>query len=337
MDPETSKIIVELQLADINDLFDDLYNETKIPSGDARTSFEIMRQDLEQQLQILEGQVLLLKILREEHENRVAFSRLLEEEKQAINDHQLAMQLVGRAVSDRDVTKRADYEASLCDAAECCSDEQWNMARELYTAAFGHQLANSAPLDGIRTAKAGDKKGPPKATILGSDALTKRCACMEVVSSKNTLALECKPEAHTYCRICLIDLFTSALDNTSLFPPRCCKLSIPLEICRVILPKKVVKSFDLKVEELATPNPTYCSNADCSKFIRSKDVKAGVGSCAFCKRRICSRCKSSEHKGLCPSDPHVQLLMDVARRSRWQQCAKCKNMVELEQGCFHMT
>jgi hypothetical protein len=29
--------------------------------------------------------------------------------------------------------------------------------------------------------------------------------------------------------------------------------------------------------------------------------------------------------------------MDMARRSRWQQCTKCNNMVELEQGCFHMT
>jgi hypothetical protein len=91
MDPETAKVIVELQLADINGLFDGLYDEADIPIGDAHTSFQIMRQDLEQQLQILEGLFLLLKILREEHENRVAFSRLLEEEKQAASDHQLAM------------------------------------------------------------------------------------------------------------------------------------------------------------------------------------------------------------------------------------------------------
>lgn len=337
MDPDSAKVAVELQLADINGLFDGLYDDVEIPTGDARTSFQIMRQDLEQQLQILEGQVLLLKILREEHETRVAFSGLLKEEKQAAGDHQLAMQLAGRAVSDPDVKQCADYEASLCDAPECCSDEQWAMARELYAAAFERQLDDRAPLNGIRTVEASDVKGTAKATILGSNALTKCCACMEVVSSKDTLTLECKPEAHTYCRICLVDLFTSALDNTSLFPPRCCRLPIPLDTCRVILPKELVKNFDLKVEELATPNPTYCSNAECSKFIRSKEIKADVGSCVFCNHKTCLRCKGSEHKGLCPSDPHVQLLMDVARRSRWQQCTKCNNMVELEQGCFHMT
>jgi E3 ubiquitin-protein ligase RNF144 len=337
MDPETAKVAVELQIADINGLFDGLYDKADIPNGDARTSFQIMRKDLEQQLQILEGQLLLLKILREEHEGRVAFSRLLEEEKQAISDHQLSMELAGGAVSDPDFKQCSDDETTLCGAPECGSDEQWDMARELYAAAFDRQPTDRASLHRIRTAEAGNVKGKTKAMILGSDVLTKCCACMEVVSSKNTLTLECKPEVHTYCRVCLIDLFTSALDNTSLFPPRCCRLPIPLDTCRAILPKELVKSFDIKVEELATPNPTYCSNAECSKFLRSKDIKAEVGTCVFCKHKTCLRCKGSDHEGLCPSDPHVQLLMDVARRSRWQQCTKCNNMVELEQGCFHMT
>jgi hypothetical protein len=29
-------------------------------------------------------------------------------------------------------------------------------------------------------------------------------------------------------------------------------------------------------------------------------------------------------------------LMDLAKRSNWQQCTKCSNMVELTRGCFHM-
>ena len=337
MDPKTAKIIVELQLADIDDLLNGLYGEADIPNGDTRTSFQIMRQDLQQQLQILNDQIFLLKILSEEHKNRIAFSRLLEEEKQAVGDHQLAIQLAGRAASDSDVKQRSDYEASLCRARELCSDEQWDMAQELYATAFDRQPENRASSNTSQTMKAGDMKSATKITILGSDMLTKCCACMEVVSSKDTLVLECKPEAHTYCRVCLIDLFTSAIDNTSLFPPRCCRLPVPLDICRVILPKELVKNFDLKVEELATPNPTYCSNAECSKFIHSKEIRADVGLCVFCKQRTCIRCKNFEHEGLCPNDPHVQLLMDVARRSRWQQCTKCHHMVELVQGCFHMT
>jgi hypothetical protein len=66
MDPKTAKIIVELQLADIDGLLNGLYDEADILHGDTRTSFQIVRQDLQQQLQILNDQILLLKILREE-------------------------------------------------------------------------------------------------------------------------------------------------------------------------------------------------------------------------------------------------------------------------------
>ena len=99
----------------------------------------------------------------------------------------------------------------------------------------------------------------------------------------------------------------------------------------------MVKEFDLKVEELAHPNPTYCCSIECAQFIRAKDIKNDVGTCVFCKNNTCVLCKGEEHDGLCPKDPHVVLLMDIANRSRWQQCSRCKNMVELAVGCFHMT
>lgn len=337
MDPATAKLAVELQLHDIADLLNGLYDEDELPEGDARSSFHILQDDLNQQLEVLECQVLVLKILKEEHDNRVAFSKLLEDEKRAVADHQLAMRLAGMTISDPEVKQGAEYEANLCDASECDNDEQWDMAKELYTGVIEHEIMDRAPLNGIRTVKAGEVKSSSKSKVLGSEALTKCCACMEVVPSKDTLTLRCEPEPHTYCRGCLVDLFSSALFNTTLFPPRCCRLPISLDTCRAVLPKTLIKKFDLKVEELATPNPTYCANADCSEFISPKAIKAEVGTCVYCKDKTCARCKNAAHKGLCPSDPHVQLLMDCAKRSKWQQCTKCKNMVELVQGCFHMT
>ena len=338
MDPATAMVAIQLQLDDIDDLLDGLYDSIDLPDGDARTSFEMMQKDLQQQLQIFEGQVLTLKILRGEHESRVAFSRLLEEERQAASDHQLAMRLAGLAVSDPEVNCGETYEANLRSVSDDGGDEQWEMAKELYAAAFERELGDRAPLNGIRTVQAGQAKSTRKSKVLGSETLTKCCVCMEVVASKNTLTLACQPEAHTYCRPCLVDLFTSALTNTTLFPTRCCRIPVPLDTCRVLLPKKLVKDFDLKVEELATPNPTYCANAECSKFIRPKDIKAEIGTCIFCNEKTCVCCKRAGHdKSLRPSDPHVQLLMDVAKRSRWQQCIKCNNMVELAPGCFHMT
>jgi E3 ubiquitin-protein ligase RNF144 len=326
MHSETAKIAVELQLADINSLLNnDLYDEVDIPSGDTRTSLQIMRQDLEQQLQVLEGKDFLVQVLREEHKNRATFSSLLKQERQAVGDHRLAMQLAGMSSDNPDIQQSADYEATLCNAPDDCIGEQWKpeaweLEQELYVTTPEHELTDRAPLN-----------SDPGATLLEC------CVCMEAVPSTSALTLKCKPEAHTYCHACLIDLFTSALANPLLCPPRCCKIPFPVDICQAILPKELIKDFDLKVEELATPNPTHCSNAKCSKFIRPKDIKRDLGFCVFCKETTCVHCKGSEHEGLCPSDPHTQLLMDMAKSSKWQQCTNCKNMVELGQGCFHMT
>lgn len=67
MGPNTAKLAIELQLSDIDDLLYSLYDTEDLPDGDARTSFELMRGDLQEQLRILEGQMLTLRILKEEH------------------------------------------------------------------------------------------------------------------------------------------------------------------------------------------------------------------------------------------------------------------------------
>lgn len=335
MDTATAKLAVELQLEDINDLLDGLYDEEEIPDCDSRSSFLVLRYDLQRQLQVLEGQILTLKILREEYDNRIAFSRLLEEERQAVTDHQLAVELAGVTVDNHNHERSDDYETSLCNASDFDEDEQWDMARELYTAAFARDMTDRVSHDEFAATDC-EVKAVTGPDILGTKTLVKCCACMDVVVTKKTLTLECKPEPHSYCRKCLVDLFKSAINNPTLFPPRCCKLPVPLATCRAVLPKDLIKKFDLKTEELATPDPTYCSNADCSEFIRPQDIKAEIATCAFCKHETCARCKCAKHEGLCPSDPHVQLLMDVAKRSKWQSCAKCNNMVELIEGCFHM-
>jgi E3 ubiquitin-protein ligase RNF144 len=140
-------------------------------------------------------------------------------------------------------------------------------------------------------------KETPSKEILGSDALTECCACMEAVPSKNILTLKREPEAHEYCRQCLVNILASAIDDPTLFPPRCCRLSIPLDECHALLPKELVKLFDLKVEELATPNPTYCSNAQCSQCMRSQEIKADMGTCVSCAEKTCVRCKCKAHEG----------------------------------------
>jgi E3 ubiquitin-protein ligase RNF144 len=160
------------------------------------------------------------------------------------------------------------------------------------------------------------------------------CACMEMRLKKHIVTLGC---GHDYCRICHVSLFRNAIADPTLFPPQCCGVPLPLETSLPLLPGDLVKKVDLKAEELATPNPTHCSNADCAEFLRSQEIQGDVGTCPFCGEETCVQCKSKSHEGFCQSDPEVQRLIDAAKRSRWQQCTKCRNMVELSSGCFHMT
>jgi hypothetical protein len=93
LDPVTAKLAVELQLSDINATLMGLTNNP--PEGDKLAAFQDMRDNLQVILQILEGQVLALNILKNDHASRVTFERLRQEESQASRDHNMATQLAG--------------------------------------------------------------------------------------------------------------------------------------------------------------------------------------------------------------------------------------------------
>lgn len=338
IDPRTAKVAIQLQLEDIAEILRTIDKSMGQGAIDGVANLDRIQHDLVQQLMELESQILVISILRTEHQERVTIENLLNEEKQIAGDHELAMGLAGLSLSGADTASRP-LDTPYNDE----DDAQWEMAKQLYTSAFDqdnidsapeensvqHIVADRSPYQGLRTIAADEAR-----KTLSSEVLAKCNACFEPWPVKDTIHLHCM---HIYCRTCLLDLFTSAILNPTLFPPRCCRQPIPLETCRAMLPKELIKDFDLKVEELATPNPTYCANADCSKFIRPKEIVDDIGSCVFCEHKTCIQCKNKSHDGLCPNDPHVQLLMDVAKRSKWQVCNNCNNMVELETGCFHMT
>jgi hypothetical protein len=123
MDQKKARLAAVIQLVDIDDLLDGLYDDDDPPEGDARDSFQLLRDNLEIHLEVLEQQVLTLKIFNEEHDNNIAFFRLLAEERQAIEDHALAIRLDGLAVN------QLSQEVSLCDETECAEDVQWDITK----------------------------------------------------------------------------------------------------------------------------------------------------------------------------------------------------------------
>jgi hypothetical protein len=166
-------------------------------------------------------------------------------------------------------------------------------------------------------------------------------SCLDMHPKHDMLQLPCKDEGdhenHAYCRDCLQRLFESSVTDPSHFPPRCCNKIIPLFSCTPFLSQALVVRFVERREELGTPNRTYCSNPKCSKWVRPANIKANVANCTECLQKTCATCKSKEHTGLCPEDKDVKELLSVARQKRWQTCPSCKEMVELEKGCYHIT
>lgn len=230
-------LAIQLQLSDIVHLLNSMNNNDKIAPSSERATLEFIQQDLVQQISILEGEVLVLKILRAEHNDRVNYKKLQDEEKQAASDHELALRLARMSITKKPTMSSPSREAEHKVAENTEADRQWELAKQLYAFSFDGDdihptlmaetiqpiVADRAPLHGVRSVpavEAGPRKSDP-------DPLTKCDVCMEELPPKTTLRLQC---THVYCRGCLLDLFTSAISETTLFPPRCCKQPIPLEI-----------------------------------------------------------------------------------------------------------
>jgi len=284
----------------------------------------------------LDPDAMARELSKTERETDAEFEKLLEEERQAIADHQLALTLAGLSIEDPQFVLSSTYATNLSNDRSLGTNEQWARAKELYAEIHAYEMGSQTSTESDETSDTEEEGAYYDSEPYPEEPLTLCEACLDKIPTIDTLTLECKPVAHSYCRICLHNFFIRALEDVSIFPPKCCNIPIPLDVCRTMLPQGYVKKFDLKVEELATPNPTYYANIDCTAFIRVKDISADIGTCIDCNETTCVQCKHRAHDGLCPSDPHVQLLMDAAKRAKWQQCAKCRNMVELSQGCFHM-
>ncbi|RSL68039.1 hypothetical protein CEP54_002966 [Fusarium duplospermum] len=99
----------------------------------------------------------------------------------------------------------------------------------------------------------------------------------------------------------------------------------------------LVGEFRAKKLEHDTPNRTYCSKPSCSTFVPPAFIAKDVARCPKCSQRTCVHCKGPFHHGVCPSDTVSQQVLELATQNGWQQCKACKRVVELEQGCNHIT
>lgn len=146
------------------------------------------------------------------------------------------------------------------------------------------------------------------------------------------------PCGHSYCRACLVIMFTKTLTNESLFPPNCCQQDLPTDGFAEILPATLLVEFIAKAVEYGTSNKIYCHRQQCSAFIPKEDIYRGIAWCPKCRQATCADCKAAPHlEKDCPPDKDEEMVLSLARREGWIRCNDCNHVIEHISGCNHMS
>lgn len=157
--------------------------------------------------------------------------------------------------------------------------------------------------------------------------------CGDETSSMEFLRMAC---GELYCDDCIIRLFKAAVNDESLFPPKCCKEAIPFGKVHHLFTREFQALFHDREMEFGAHVRIYCHKRTCSQFIGHCVSEARKVVCPHCGSETCMDCKAAAHDGACPEDPAMISLMETAAQEGYRQCFKCMRLIERKSGCNHM-
>lgn len=165
--------------------------------------------------------------------------------------------------------------------------------------------------------------------------------CLDDLPSSKTAKLKC---GHRMCKSCLKRSFKLSVKDPAQMPPKCCTSDcIPLKHVDNLFDIDFKKTWNRKFHEFSTRNRVYCPGKRCGRWIRPDQIQQHrngrkVGRCGSCHTRVCCDCNNKWHgSGPCPADEETNQILQQAKEEGWQRCFNCRNMVELKEGCNHMT
>ncbi|KAF4979344.1 hypothetical protein FZEAL_4430 [Fusarium zealandicum] len=183
------------------------------------------------------------------------------------------------------------------------------------------------------------KKKPPRPHEV---IMTCVCCRADFKTSGSLHSISC---GHAYCGNCLKSLIHSAMTDESSMPPRCCAQPLPGSIIKDLLNRDAQQEFLKAIVQYSTPWQAriFCSNPSCGEFIpphHKLDPKYPFNvTCRKCNTRVCLMCKRNAHPTGkdCPEDWELDQVLKMDDKASWRRCYKCRNLVELVEGCTHMT
>ncbi|KAF2721384.1 hypothetical protein K431DRAFT_213455, partial [Polychaeton citri CBS 116435] len=338
LDPITLSEIVRIQLEDTYQLAkDDKGKGRQGHVNDAQLALQMLQDDLRDCDATLKDRRLAQSIATAVLQDGDFIYRAYQNEQQIERDRELAMRLAGGEASRAGTTAPA-HTSRQAEESDVWSDEEMLAkaaalympkpkhpeiirTRRQFTTQI-HAVAESSARAATRQESQGTLKG--------------QCvACSDKFDFYDVARVPCD---HEYCRGCLAELFTLSMKDESLFPPRCCRSTIPLSRVRFFLPNKLADEFKEKAVELGTKNRVYCHSGACSTFIPPDKIDSGTdtATCPVCEKTTCTMCRQVAHSGDCPEDTALQQLIEIANQKQWQRCYECHAFVELDTGCNHM-
>ncbi|KAB5571997.1 hypothetical protein GE09DRAFT_1216599 [Coniochaeta sp. 2T2.1] len=166
--------------------------------------------------------------------------------------------------------------------------------------------------------------------------------CMEDdIPSHKTAKLKC---GHRMCNSCLKYAFKLSVRDPQHMPPKCCTTDhIPLKHVERLFDTGFKKTWNRKYAEFSTRNRIYCPSRRCGEWIKPENIHRDAdgrkyAKCGRCHTKVCYTCNGKWH-GIrdCPRDEETHRFLEQAKQAGWQRCHRCKAVVELKEGCNHMT
>ncbi|TVY29615.1 putative E3 ubiquitin-protein ligase [Lachnellula hyalina] len=330
LDDETANLILQLQISDGLELYETFEGKGKHREGelsDAQLALQIYTEDLKRHATIASDRQMTKSIARACQSDEEILIATQSQEQGAASDRETACRLGG-------VAQHTLIEPWTV-GSEFLNDETLEKLKALYICAPVED-ANT----GGQTYLGNGDSTPESSEWAASRKVTTRppnvqcTACQDDFQFYDTARAPCD---HEYCRTCLKDLFRASITDDSLFPPKCCGQTIPAGSVRIHLTGDLIRQYEAKKIEYETPDRTYCSNVLCFAFIRVENIQNERATCPACTEVTCTMCKGKAHRGDCPADTALQLVLDTANENGWQRCYSCRRLVELDIGCNHIT
>ncbi|KAE8788402.1 hypothetical protein D1007_37587 [Hordeum vulgare] len=171
--------------------------------------------------------------------------------------------------------------------------------------------------------------------------------------------------AHRFCFCCMKEHVKVKLLHGTL--PACpqdgCTTKLTVEGSKIFLSPRLLDIMVQRIREGQIPpgQKIYCPYPKCSALMSLSEMQhplqessskhtivdaVTLRKCVICRGSFCISCKVPWHDRMTcynykrrypQARPDDAKLQNLARQQLWRQCVKCKHMIELSEGCYHMT